>query len=100
MKKSELRLMIKEEMEKILIPRRSKEERKKNFLIATQKQIQTYMKDGSKGDLDLDGTPIQILPQGLKVGGTLYLNDTPIQTLPQGLKVGGSLDLRNTPITI
>ena len=84
---------------KILVPRRSKEERSKNYLIATQKKIQQYMKDGSKGDLDLKGTPITSLPQGLTVGGFLYLRNTPITTLPQNLKVGGYLDLQNTPIT-
>jgi hypothetical protein len=41
-----------EEMEKILI-RRSPEERRKNFLIATQKQLQKYMKEGGRGNLDL-----------------------------------------------
>jgi len=66
------------EQEKILVPRRSKEERQKNYLIATQKKIQQYIKDGSKGDLDLSDTPITSLPDNLKVGGGLYLNDTPI----------------------
>jgi len=104
---------------KILVPRRSKEERSKNYLIATQKKIQQYMKDGSKGDLDLKNTPITSLPKDLTVGGSLdlkntpitslpqdltvgkgiYLENTPITTLPQGLTVGGFLDLENTPIT-
>jgi hypothetical protein len=43
---------------KILIPRRSPEEREKNYVIATQKKIQQYIKDGSKGDLNLANTPI------------------------------------------
>jgi len=84
---------------KILVPRRSKEERSKNYLIATQKKIQQYIKDGGKGDLDLKGTPITSLPQGLTVGRNLYLRNTPITTLPQNLKVGGNLSLNNTPIT-
>ena len=84
---------------KILVPRRSKEERSKNYLIATQKKIQQYMKDGGKGDLDLSSTPITTLPQGLTVGRTLYLNNTPITSLPQGLTVGRTLYLRNTPIS-
>ncbi len=54
---------------KILVPRRSPEERQKNYLIATQKKIQQYIKDGGKGDLYLSNTPIQSLPDGLKVGG-------------------------------
>jgi predicted metal-dependent hydrolase len=63
---------------KILVPRRSPEERSKNFLIANQKKIQQYIKDGSKGDLDLSGTPITSLPQGLTVGGFLDLRYTPL----------------------
>jgi len=84
---------------KILTTRRSPEERSKNFLIATQKKIQQYIKDGSKGDLNLENTPITSLPQGLKVGGYLDLSNTLIVSLPQGLKVGGFLDLYNTKIT-
>jgi hypothetical protein len=103
---------------KILVPRRSPEERQKNYQIALQKKIQQYIKDGGKGDLDLSNTPIQSLPDGLKVGDSLYLfnsliqslppglkvvgylnlDDTPIQSLPPGLKVGGGLYLMNTPI--
>jgi len=87
------------EQESILIPRRSPEERRKNHLIATQKKIQQYIKDGGKGDLYLKGTPITSLPQGLNVEGNLNLQSTPITSLPQDLKVGGYLDLENTPIT-
>ncbi len=83
---------------KILVPRRSPEERQKNYSIATQKKIQQYIKGGGKGDLNLSGTPIQSLPDGLKVGGSLYLSNTPVQTLPPGLEVEGNLDLSNTPI--
>ena len=84
---------------KILVPRRSPEERSKNYLITTQKKIQQYMKDGGKGNLDLGETPITSLPNGLKVGGYLNLNNTKITSLPDGLEVGGYLDLSNTPIT-
>ena len=94
----ELKEQIKEE-HKILIPRRSKEERKKNHLIATNKKIQQYIKDGSKGDLDLSNTPITSLPQGLTVGGSLYLYNTKITSLPKDLKVGGYLDLHLTPLS-
>ena len=87
-----------EDEEKILIPRRSPEERRKNWIIALQKKLQKYMKEGGEGDLDLSNTPITTLPQDLEVGGNLYLSNTPITTLPQGLKVGGSLDLSNTKI--
>ena len=77
----------------ILVPRRSPEERQKKYLIATQKKIQQYIKDGSKGDLDLNNTPIQSLPDGLTVDGYLNLSNTPIQSLPNGLTVKGSLYL-------
>ena len=84
---------------KILIPRRSKEERQKNYLITIQKKIQQYVKDGGKGDLDLRSTPIISLPDNLKVGGYLYLSNTPITSLPDNLEVEGYLDLENTPIS-
>ena len=83
---------------KILVPRRSPEERQKNYLIATQKKIQQYIKDGGKGNLNLSNTPIQSLPDGLEVGGYLDLDYTSIQSLPPNLKVGGDLYLRGTPI--
>ena len=105
---------------KILIPRRSAEEREKNYFISTQKLIQQYIKDGSKGNLDLRNTPITslpnnlkvegglflggtkiaFLPDNLKVGGSLFSSDTKITSLPDNLKIGGSLDLSNTPITV
>jgi len=84
---------------KILVTRRSPEERSKNYLIATQKKIQQYMKDGGKGALNLTNTPITSLPQNLTVGGSLYLSNTPITTLPQGLTVRGYLYLYGTKIT-
>ncbi len=51
------------------------------------------------GSLDLYGTPITALPEGLTVGGSLDLYGTPITSLPEGLTVGGYLDLRGTSIT-
>ena len=90
--------ILKEE-NKILIPRRSPEERQKNYNIAIQKQIQQYIKDGGKGDLDLSNTPITSLPTNLQVGGYLYLVNTPITSLPTNLQVGGYLDLENTPLS-
>ena len=82
----------------ILKPRRSPEERQKNYKISTQKKIQKYIKDGGKGDLDLSGTPIEKLPDNLKVGGYLDLMDTPIKKLSDNLQVGSDLFLSNTPI--
>lgn len=85
---------------KILVPRRSPEERQKNHIIAIQKQIQQYIKDGSQGDLDLSNTPITSLPNNLKVvGGGLWLTDAKITSLPDNLQVGDDLILMDTPIT-
>ena len=92
-------LDILSENNKILIPRRSAEERQKNYAIATQKKIQQYIKQGSKGDLDLRNTPITSLPNDLKVGDNLHLSNTSITSLPNNLKVGGTFYLYNTPIT-
>lgn len=83
----------------VLIPRRNREERQKNYQIALQKQIKEYIKNGSQGDLDLSDTPITSLPKGLTVGGHLYLSRKQITSLPEGLTVGGSLGLFNTPIS-
>jgi hypothetical protein len=85
---------------KVLVPRRSKEEREKNYRIATLKKVQEYIKNGSQDNLDLKNTPITSLPDNLtKVEGSLYLENTPITSLPDNLTVGGYLDLENTPIT-
>ena len=59
-------------------------------------------KDGKPyygGSLDLRGTGITSLPEGLAVGGSLDLRGTGITSLPEGLAVGGSLDLEGTGIT-
>jgi len=52
-----------------------------------------------EGDLNLSGTKITSLPEGLKVGGYLNLSYTKITSLPEGLKVGGFLELSDTKIT-
>ena len=61
------------------------------------------IRDGSpyyNGDLDLRGTGITSLPDGLVIYGGLDLeNCTGITSLPEGLVVGGSLDLYGTGIT-
>jgi hypothetical protein len=88
------------EQQGILVPRRSPEERRKNHLIATNKMIKQYIKNGSKDDLDLRNTPITSLPDNLThVGGYLDLDNTKITSLPDNLRVGGYLDLSYTPIT-
>ena len=87
--------------ESILVPRRTGDERKKNHLIAVNKQIQQYIKNGSEGDLNLIGAPITSLPDNLtRVGGDLFLNRTKITSLPNNLiSVGGGLYLADTKIT-
>ena len=64
----------------------------------TLEQLKKMM-DSAEGSLDLSGTQITSLPQGLTVAGDLYLSGTPITTLPQGLTLAGDLDLRGTRIT-
>ena len=91
--------LLREEKLDILKPRRSQEDRQANFLIATNKKIEQYIKDGGKGDLDLENTPITSLPNSLTVGGYLNLQSTPITSLPNDLKVRGSLYLTSTKIT-
>jgi hypothetical protein len=107
-------------MNKILIPRRSPEERMKNYVIAINRQIQQYIKNGSKGNLDLNSTPIQKLPDNLitiggdgefqfceiknlnnlqKVDGHLVLNNSDIEYLSKNLKIEGNLYIRNTPLS-
>jgi hypothetical protein len=103
MKLVQLYKQIKEESEgpvKVLVPRRTPEEREKNYRIATLKKVQEYIKNGSKGNLNLSNTPITSLPDNLtKVGGTLNLRGTKITSLPDNLTVGGNLNLMNTKIT-
>jgi hypothetical protein len=84
------------ESNKILVPRRSSEERSKNLLITTQKKIQQYIKDGGKGNLNLSGTPIKSLPGGLRVEGSLNLHNTSITSLPDNLNVGGALEIESS----
>ena len=65
-----------------------------------KQRIRDYIKNGSKGDLDLSDLNEKVkLPDNLKVGRDLYLNNTPITSLPDNLKVGGGLFLGNTQIT-
>jgi hypothetical protein len=85
---------------KILIPRRSKEERSKNLAAVHYKQIQEYIKNGSEGSLDLTDTPLKILPPNLtRVGGKFNLYNSQITSLNNLEHVGWSLDLEDTQIT-
>ncbi len=64
----------------------------------SMQQAKEMMKRNS-GSLDLRGTLITALPDGLTVGRSLFLNNTLITALPDGLTVGGWIDLGGTPIT-
>ena len=82
----------------ILKPRKTREQRKRNHKVSVEKRIKRYIKDGGKGNLDLNGTPVKKLPDNLQVGRSLDLGNTPIKELPDNLKVGGYLFLTGTPI--
>jgi hypothetical protein len=98
MKLVQLYKQIKEES-KVLVPRRTPEEREKNFLIASNKKIQEYIKNGARGDLDLSNAPITSLPNSLtRIRGSLILTESKITSLPNGLTVEGNLYLEGTPI--
>jgi len=85
--------------EKILVPRHLKI-RDEEYKRIIYKKIQDYIKNGSKGTLNLTGTPITKLPDNLKiVKGDLLLNDSKIQFLPDGLKIYYNLELVRTPIS-
>lgn len=89
------------EDEKILITRRSPEEREKNHSVVINKKIQEYIKNGSRHSLDLNSTPITSLPSNLTtVGGNFNLEYSSIISLPDNLTVEGSLNLNDTPITL
>ena len=77
----------------LIVPYRleGRSERYKNII---NKKIRDYIKNGSKGDLNLSHTPIESLPSNLKtVGGDLSLENTKIVTLPDDLTVTGSVFL-------
>ena len=49
------------------------------------------LKYNLSGKVDLRGTQITELPDGLSIGGNLDLRGTQITELPDGLSVGGDL---------
>jgi len=114
--------ILKESDDNIFIPRRTKKEKDKKLLFRTHRKIRDYIKNGSQGDLDLNGSPIEVLPKNLTkvdrnlmligcenlkslpnnltVNGDLDLDGCKnITSLPSGLNVKGDLDLRDTNIT-
>ena len=70
-----------------------------NLLIIARDKIRQYIKNGSKGDLNLQGTPITSLGNLTSVRRFLDLYETPITSLGNLTSVGGFLNLCGTPIT-
>ena len=114
--------ILKESDDNIFIPRRTKEEKDKKLLFRTYRKIRDYIKNGSQGDLFLNGSPIEVLPKNLtEVNGDLVLIDSinlkvlpkdlnvkgglylirceNIKSLPSGLRVKDNLNLKDTNIT-
>ena len=86
---------------KILIPRRGGVERSKNYVIAIQRKIQNYIKNGMVGDLDLNGVTITELPDNLtKVGGVLDLGSALVRKLPDNLKLIDNYSTQSMPVTV
>jgi hypothetical protein len=82
-----------------LTSRRSPEERMSKYTQVLNKKIEQYIKNGSKGDLDLTGYPLSKLPDELKtVGGWFSLDNSKIKELPNSLKVKRSLSLMYSEI--
>jgi hypothetical protein len=79
---------------KILIPRRTPEEREKTHIAEQYRIIQRYIRDGCQGGLYLQGSPIKVLPNNLThVGGNLDLESSKIENLNNLEKVDGDLIL-------
>ena len=62
-------------------------------------KINQYIKNGSKGSLNLGYAPITSLPDNFKVGEDLEIYRTKITSLPNNLQVGRNLDASYTKIT-
>jgi hypothetical protein len=92
-------LLIENEVPRILIPR-NVEGRKEGLKRIHWRRALKYIKNGSQGNLDLRGTPLEYLPEGLtSVGGYLDLSYSKIKKLPDKLeKINGNLYLTNTSI--
>ena len=87
------------EADKVLTTRRTPEERQKNYGITLQKKVDQYVKEGSRGDLDLTGAPENlVLPKDFNVWGDLDLARTKLKTLPEGLVVDGNLWIEQSDI--
>ena len=74
------------------------DKKSENYLKSGNGIVQTYIENGSKGNLNLRGTDIQQLPDNLIVNGNLDLSGTAIKELPDDLLVKGDLYIQNTAI--
>lgn len=97
MKFQDLTLLL-EQDESIFQPRKI-EDRNIRYDQQIQKQIQGYINNGSKGNLNLSKTPIKTLPEGLHVDGNLILTGSKITHLPDDIKINGGLYLSKSEIT-
>ena len=83
----------------LIVPRRL-EDRPERYKRIVYKKIQDYIKNGSKGHLNLSHTPIENLPSNLKtVDGDLHLQFSKILELPEGIEIFGNLHIRYTPLS-
>lgn len=86
-----------------LIPRRSKDDRLRNYSISIQKYLKRYINEGCKGDLvleDIDSRVELMLPNNLiHVGGDFKLKNVNIKFLPDNLtKVNGAMIIQGTTL--
>jgi hypothetical protein len=79
---------------KILIPRRTPEERERNYIAECYKILQQYIKRKCEGELDLTRSPIKILPDNLiHAKGNLFLTNSKIEDLNNLERVDGYFGL-------
>jgi hypothetical protein len=79
---------------KILIPRRTPEERERGLISEYYRMIQRYIREGCRGELNLMDSPIKILPDNLThIGKTLDLRRSKIEDLNNLERVDGSINL-------
>jgi hypothetical protein len=77
---------------KILVPRRTPEERERGLIAEHYRMIQRYIREGCRGDLSLYQSPIKVFPDNLThVGGYLNLSDSKIEDLNNLERVDGGL---------
>lgn len=87
-----------EQDEPIFKPRRV-EDRLERQQQEQLRKVHDYIKNGSKGDLNLMNTMLTTLPGGLHVDGNLVLTGSKITHLPDDIKINGGLYLAKSEIT-